>query len=69
MDNITAAKAVDRELDIGFSRFFDLFLPVLGSGRCPNGEISKSRFRWASGEPVAIFVDPNQALGQLHKIL
>ena len=42
---------------------FEFLRPVLGSGRCPNGEISKFRFRWPSGEPVATFLDPKQAPG------
>ena len=49
----------------GFLWIFAFFRWILGSGRCPSGEISKFCFRWAPGEPEMIFKSPDQAPGQL----
>ena len=42
---------------------FNFFDWILGSGRCPSGEISNFYLRWAPGEPEMIFLSPKGAPG------
>ena len=43
---------------------FEFFRWISGSGRCPNGEISKFWSRWAPGEPEMTLNCSDQAQGQ-----
>ena len=39
------------------------------AGRYPDGFVSKFRFRWHLGEPVAIFLDPKRDPDNFHLTL